>query len=101
VILDAVMDMKCSSSDTASLLLRHLAGYVVLPFLSAFEAPQVFYVRPGETGVKPSSSGRKRVTYVGLVKKVMPLIVDVYDKHQQDMLLYEDGTVEAIFAVIA
>jgi hypothetical protein len=98
-VFDAITGIKRTVPDIGSLVLRDLAGYVTLPFLAAFDAPQVMYVRSGETQAKPSSSGRKRVTYIGLAKKVMPLIVSIYNEHQQQELIYEDGTLETIFAV--
>jgi hypothetical protein len=98
-VFDAIVDIKSSSPDIGSLILRDLAGYATLPFIAAFDAPQVMYLRPGEMEAKPSSSGRKQVTYIGLAKKVMPLIVSTYMEHQQQELVYQDGTLEAIFAV--
>jgi hypothetical protein len=74
---------------------------VTLPFLAAFDAPQIMYTRSGETAAKPSSSSRKQVTYIGLTKKTMPLIVDIYNEHQHEQLIYEDGSLEAIFTVRA
>jgi hypothetical protein len=99
VVLNAVKDIPLNDPSIVSLVIKDLSAYATLPFLAAFDVPQVMYIRPGENAPKPSSSGRKRVTYVGLTKQVMPLVVETYTAHAGDESMYSDGTVEAMFSV--
>lgn len=75
-----------------SLIMRDLSEYATLAFLAAFE------VR-APPGSKPSQAGHKRVTYIALSKKAMPMLADLFIKFKSSSAIYQDGTIEAILSV--
>jgi hypothetical protein len=70
-----------------------------LPFIAAFDAPEPSSALSSESAARASKGPQKRVTYVALAKVAMPLLVDVYLKHQHEVELYKNGTVETILGV--
>jgi hypothetical protein len=95
--MDAVKGVDLSSPGAASLVLRDLAEYGTLAFMAAFDAPEA--PPATESAARSSKPPRKRVTYVALAKQVMPLLVELYLRHQRELGIYADGTLEAVVAV--
>ncbi|KAG2037155.1 hypothetical protein BDR03DRAFT_1092081 [Suillus americanus] len=95
VVLDAIADIKLTGSGVPSLVLRDLSEFSTLPFLAAFHVP---ILSPTSPGTPIAASSRKQVTYIALSKKVMPLIVELYMRFKDELEIYEDGTLEAIFS---
>lgn len=76
--------------------MRDLSEFITLPFLAAFPVP---VMSPATPATPMATSSQKQVTYIGLSKKVMPLIVELYTRFKDDLEIYEDGTLEAVFSV--
>ncbi|KAG1868360.1 hypothetical protein DFJ58DRAFT_698074 [Suillus subalutaceus] len=95
VVLDAIADIKLTGSGVPSLILRDLSEFSTLAFLAAFHVP---IVSPASPGTPIAASSQKQVTYIALSKKVMPLIVELYMRFKDELEIYEDGTLEAIFS---
>lgn len=75
-----------------SLVMRDLAGYITLPFLASFPAP--------ESPMTPvPGSTQQQVTYIGLSKKAMPSLMEMYLRFKDAKEIYEDGTLEAVLSV--
>lgn len=74
-----------------SLVMRDLSEYVTLPFMAAFD------VQPHPRMQTP----QKRITYIGIAKKAMPMLVDLFIQFKSSVDIYLDGTLEAILAVSA
>ena len=98
MIAEAIDDIDLSVEGVPSLVLRDLSEYVTLPFIAAFDVPV-----PSDLVSQASGGARrvpqKRITYIGLAKKIMPQLVDLYLRFKTLPPLYNDGTLEAIFSV--
>ncbi|EIN06524.1 hypothetical protein PUNSTDRAFT_90162 [Punctularia strigosozonata HHB-11173 SS5] len=92
VVMDMITTIDLYEPGVVSLVLRDLSEYVSLPFLAAFDAPET-----GTPSARPSSQ-RRRITYIGLSKKCMPMLADLYAQFKEQPDIYNDGTVEAIFS---
>ena len=95
--MEAVSAIDLSGEHVPALVLRDLSDYATLPFLAAFDVPGVG--GPSKGTPKLLQGSRKRITYIALTKKTMPLIVDLYLKYQDQLDIYTDGTFEAILTV--
>ena len=93
-VIEAIDDIDFSVAGVASLILQDLSEYITLPFLAAFDVPDV-----STTASKSNRPPQKRVTYIALSKRTMPQVVRLYLSIKEDSVLYNDGTVEAILAV--
>jgi hypothetical protein len=91
-VIETIETIDLTTPGSPSLIMRDLSEYATLAFLAAFE------VQP-PPGSKPSQTGHKRVTYIALSKKVMPLLADLFIKFKSSPVIYEDGTIEAILSV--
>jgi hypothetical protein len=72
--------------------MRDLSQYITLAYLAAFD------VQPDAKDQVPPTQ-RKRVTYVAVSKKSMPLLVDLFMRFKSNVDIYTDGTVESILSV--
>lgn len=92
--MDTIADLDLSGKGSPSLVIRDLSEYATLPFLAAFDV---------EPAVDPSSgkvqTGQKRITYIALSKKTMPILVDLFLKFKENAEIYVDGTLEAVLSV--
>ncbi|KIK34917.1 hypothetical protein CY34DRAFT_812567 [Suillus luteus UH-Slu-Lm8-n1] len=95
VVLDAIADINLTESGVPSLILRDLSEFSTLAFLAAFHVPIPSPTSPATPIV---TSSQKQVTYIALSKKVMPLIVELYMRFKDELEIYEDGTLEAVFS---
>lgn len=94
--MDAVDGIDLSSAGAPSLILRDLSEYSTLPFLAAFDVPEL----PSAANTpSQKSKTQKRVTYIALSKKSMPQLVELFLRFKEDADIYLDGTIESIFAV--
>ncbi|KAF4587994.1 hypothetical protein EYR38_009955 [Pleurotus pulmonarius] len=87
-VMDTVNGIDLSAPTVSSLVMRDLSEYATLAFLAAFD-------------VQPSTltqTGPKRITYIALMKKTMPLLVDLYVQFKAKPDLYADGTLEAVIS---
>ncbi|KZT05808.1 uncharacterized protein LAESUDRAFT_779842 [Laetiporus sulphureus 93-53] len=96
-VLEVIDTIDLNVPGASSLVLRDLSEYVTLPFLAAFDIPE-----PKPSSVPARSAqlrmGPKQVTYIGLSKKVMPMLVDLFMRFKDQATLYVDGTLERIFS---
>ncbi|KAK1219528.1 Endocytosis and vacuole integrity protein [Marasmius sp. AFHP31] len=86
VVMDAVNGIDLSTPGSPSMVLKDLAEFTTLPFLAAFDVPQL----PG------SQTPKKKVTYIALAKKTMPLLVDLVVRFKDSVDIYVDGTIESV-----
>ena len=96
--MDAIDDIDLSVPGVPSLVLRDLSEYATLPFIAAFDVPHASEAAPA-SGTSKQTRPQKSVTYVGLAKKTMPHLVDLYLRFKNDADVYNDGTLEALFSV--
>ncbi|KAI6043590.1 hypothetical protein EDC04DRAFT_668532 [Pisolithus marmoratus] len=94
-ILETVESIELTAPGVPSLVIRDLSEYVTLPFLAAFHPDQPGAAVPG---TPVPASARKQVTYIGLSKKAMPSLVDMYLRFRDHTEIYEDGTLEAVLS---
>ncbi|TFK71822.1 hypothetical protein BDN72DRAFT_409999 [Pluteus cervinus] len=88
IVMDAIADIDLTLPGSPSLVMRDLSEFATLPFLAAFDvAPQ-----PG------SQTPQKRVTYIALAKKTMPLLVNLFLRFKDQETIYVDGTLEAVLS---
>ncbi|OCH93573.1 hypothetical protein OBBRIDRAFT_885401 [Obba rivulosa] len=80
VIMETVDSIDLTVLGAPSLVLRDLSEYVTLPFIAAFDVQN------------------KRVTYIALSKKAMPILVELYLRFKDQVDIYADGTLETIFS---
>ena len=92
--MSIVSSISLSVPSSPSLVLSDLSSYATLPFLAAFDVQD--NVLP--TG-SPSRHAPKRVTYIALAKKTMPMLVDLYLEYKDSKEVYADGTLEAVLSV--
>ncbi|PPR04311.1 hypothetical protein CVT24_013384 [Panaeolus cyanescens] len=91
VVLDTIQGIELSTSGSPSLVMRDLSEYITLPFLAAFD------VQPHPRNQLPQTP-QKRITYIALSKRTMPILVDLFLKFKDNVDVYVDGTLEAIFS---
>ncbi|KAF5350099.1 hypothetical protein D9756_009239 [Leucocoprinus leucothites] len=87
-VLDTLTDIDLSVPGSPSLVMNDLSEYATLPFIAAFD------VKPYPGMQTP----QKRVTYIGISKKAMPMLVDLFMQFKSSPEIYVDGTLEAILA---
>ncbi|KIY49646.1 hypothetical protein FISHEDRAFT_40768 [Fistulina hepatica ATCC 64428] len=87
-VMDTILEIDLSVLEAASLIMQDLAEFATLAFLAAFDVPQL----------PKSSTPPKRVTYIALTKRTMPLLVDLFLQFKDMPQIFSDGTVEAILS---
>ncbi|KAG1875783.1 hypothetical protein F4604DRAFT_1903720 [Suillus subluteus] len=95
VVLDAIADISPTGPGVPSLILQYLSKFSTLPFPVVFHAP---ILSPDSPGTPIAASFQKQNTYIALSKKVTPLIVELYMCFKDELEIYEDGTMEAVFS---
>jgi hypothetical protein len=92
--MDTIMGIDLSTPGSSSLVMRDLSEYATLPFLAAFD------VQPSDSAPEGrNQASQKRITYIALTKKTMPMLVDLYFRFKDRAEIYVDGTVEAVLSV--
>ncbi|KAI5999270.1 hypothetical protein EDD15DRAFT_2508632 [Pisolithus albus] len=97
-VLETAESIEFTAPGVPSLVIRDLSQYVTLPFLAAFHPDQIDASVPGTPVTPVPASARKQVTYIGLSKKVMPSLVEMYLRFRDHTEIYEDGTLEAVLS---
>ncbi|KAL0948488.1 hypothetical protein HGRIS_011055 [Hohenbuehelia grisea] len=87
-VMDMINGIDLSQAGVPSLVMSDLAEYATLAFLAAFDIPPNPNVQ----------AGPKRITYIALAKRVMPLLVELYLRFKDRLEIYTDGTVETILS---
>lgn len=88
--MDTISGIDFSVPGSPSLVMQDLSNYATLPFLAAFDVPN---------SNPQSQTPQKRVTYIALTKKTMPVLVDLYLRFKESEAIYADGTLESILSV--
>jgi len=92
VVLNTVRDIDLTIPGSPSLVMRDLSQYITLAYLAAFD------VQPDPSYRMPQTP-QKRVTYIAVSKKTMPLLVDLFMRFKSNLDIYTDGTVESVLSV--
>ncbi|EUC64796.1 MON2 peripheral membrane protein, putative, partial [Rhizoctonia solani AG-3 Rhs1AP] len=90
-VLDTVLNFDLELSGLSSIVLTDLSEFATLAFLAAFDVPDA----------NPSGDARRpprRVSYIALAKRVMPVVVDIYSRFKAIADIYEDGTLDHILS---
>ena len=87
--MDTVESIDLSVPGSPSLVMRDLSEYATLPFMAAFDVP----AHP------KSQTSFKRITYIAISKKTMPMLVDLFLRFEDQTEIYVDGTLEAVLSV--
>ncbi|KAF8874390.1 hypothetical protein CPB84DRAFT_1817905 [Gymnopilus junonius] len=92
VVVDTVVDIDLNVAGSPSLVIRDLSEYSTLPFLAAFD------VQPHPKN-QMSQTPQKRITYIALSKKTMPMLVDLFLRFKENVEIYADGTLESAYSI--
>lgn len=87
--MGTIEDIDLSISGSPSLVMRDLSEYATLPFLAAFDVP----TQP------KAQTPPKRISYIAISKKTMPMLVDLFLRFRDEIEVYVDGTLEAVLSV--
>jgi len=91
--MDTITDIDLDTvPGSPSLVLRDLSDYCILPFIAAFD------IQPHPRNQQPQTP-QKRITYIALAKKTMPMLVDLFLKFRTNEDIYIDGTLESVLSV--
>lgn len=96
--LEIISEIDLSVSGSPSLVMYDMSELLTLPFLGAFDVRSVS-LDPNRPVRETRSS--KRVTYVALMKKVMPLLLETYLRFKDNPDIYTDKTLESVFSSFA
>lgn len=94
-MLQVLEDVQLTVPGAPSMLLSDVAEYSTLAFLAAFEFEEP--PLPGQTPDRKRPL--KKVSYIALSKKTMPMLVQLFMKFKQEKDIYVDGTLERVCAV--
>ncbi|GLB42717.1 putative C-terminal region of Mon2 protein [Lyophyllum shimeji] len=87
-VMETIEDIDLSVPGSPSLVLRDLSEYATLPFLAAFDVPPI----------PNTSTPPKRITYIAISKKILPILVDLFMRFKDSIDIYIDGTLEAVLS---
>lgn len=95
VVLETLSSIDLSVPGSSSLVMRDLSEYATLPFIAAFDVKNK---KKKKKSAYPEM--QKRVTYIGISKKTMPMLVELLMRLKDCCPeIYVDGTLEAVFGV--
>lgn len=87
--METIESIDLSIPGSPSLVMRDLSEYATLPFLAAFEVE----------GNSKSQTPPKRITYIAISKKTLPMLVNLFMRFKDSVEIYSDGTLEAVLSV--
>ncbi|KAF5376426.1 hypothetical protein D9615_008633 [Tricholomella constricta] len=87
-VMETIENIDLTIPGSTSLVLRDLSEYATLPFLAAFDVPPT----------PKTQTPQKRITYIAISKKTLPLLVDLFMRFKDDAEIYIDGTLEAVLS---
>lgn len=101
-VIDIVQAIDLAESGVPSLIMRDLAEFSSLAFLAGYHTHTTVASIPEASATPgPPTSTRRQITYIGLSKKTMPALVELYMRFKDHAEIYEDGTLEAVLSVSA
>jgi hypothetical protein len=92
--MEAIASIDLSAPGAPSLVMHDLAEYATLPFLAAFDVSPI-----QQSSSTEGKATQKRITYIGLAKKTMPMLVDLFLRFKDKADIYVNGTLEAVLSV--
>lgn len=98
-VIDIVQAVDLAESGVPSLIMRDLSEFSSLAFLAGFHTHPMLVSAPVTSVTPVGTSTCKHITYIGLSKKTMPTLVELYMRFKDDAEIYEDGTLEAVLSV--
>lgn len=90
--MDTIADIDLNVPGSPSLVMRDLSDYATLPFLAAVD------VQPHPRTQQPQTP-QKRITYIALSKRTMPMLVELFLKFKTNVDVYVDRTLESVLSV--
>ncbi|KAG9017683.1 hypothetical protein FRB90_000273 [Tulasnella sp. 427] len=96
-VLEAIAGVQLSVPGSPSALISDVAEYSTLAFLAAFEYEEQSLPGMAADRKRPT----KRVTYIALAKKTMPMLLELYMRFKDVKDIYEDGTIETVFSAFS
>ena len=96
--MDAVLSIDLAGPGVASRVMYDLSEFALLAFLAAFDVPPPPKTFTAKGAAIPTSS-TKRITYIALTKRTMPLLVDLFLRFKDQPVIYTDGTLDAVLSV--
>lgn len=72
--------------------MRDLSQFITLAYLAAFDVQS-------DAKDRAPPTAQKRVTYIAVSKKTMPLLVDLFMRFKTNVDVYTDSTVESVLSV--
>ena len=93
-VLNTVQGIDLTIPGSPSLVMRDLSQYITLAYLAAFNVNVQSDVKD-----RVPQTPQKRVTYIAVSKKTMPLLVDLFMRFKSNLDIYTDGTVESVISV--
>ncbi|KAL4066352.1 hypothetical protein V8B97DRAFT_2111374 [Scleroderma yunnanense] len=97
-VMEAIENIELTTTGVPSVIMRDLSEYVTLPFLAAFHTGPTHTPISESLATPVPASARRQVTYIGLSKKVMPSLVEMFLRFRENAEIYEDGTLEAVLS---
>lgn len=97
--MEVIDSIDLSIDGAPSLVLRDLSEYATLAYLAAFDVQDPPLSNSTISASKQVYPAQKRVTYVALSKKTMPMLVDLFLRFQGQITIYIDGTLEIVLSV--
>ncbi|KAG6906753.1 hypothetical protein DXG01_012283, partial [Tephrocybe rancida] len=88
-VMETIEGIDLSIPGSPSLVLRDLSAYATLAFLAAFDVPTV----------TKTQTPQKRITYIAISKKTLPMLVELFMRFKLDPAIYVDGTLEAAYSI--
>ncbi|KAJ7597649.1 guanine nucleotide exchange factor in Golgi transport N-terminal-domain-containing protein [Mycena floridula] len=85
LVMDTIANIDLTTPGSPSLVMRDLSEFATLAFLAAFDLPA-------------ESSNHRRITYIALSKKTMPLLVEYFLRFKDQLEIYVDETLEAVLS---
>ncbi|KAI0933226.1 hypothetical protein AcV7_004756 [Taiwanofungus camphoratus] len=100
-VMEVVDSIDLSIDGAPSLVLRDLSEYATLAYLAAFDVQDPPLLNSTISASKQVYPAQKRVTYVALSKKTMPMLVDLFLRFKGQITIYIDGTLETVLSAYA
>lgn len=88
-MVDVITGIDLKVAGSPSLVMRDLAEFATLAFLAAFDVP----------ADPKSQTPPKRVTYIALAKKTMPMLVEHFVRFKDERDIYVNETLEVVLSV--
>ncbi|KAL1741643.1 guanine nucleotide exchange factor in Golgi transport N-terminal-domain-containing protein [Schizophyllum fasciatum] len=99
-VIDSVLSIELAGPGVASRVMYDLSEFALLAFLAAFDVPPPPKTFTAKGAAVPTSS-TKRITYIALTKRAMPLLVDLFLRFKDQSAIYTDGTLDAVLSAYA